>query len=70
MPATSGSRPYSGSWRSLDTVKALVAAGADLGAKDRIHQGTALGWAEYLDRPEIAAYLRAPLLEISVHVDQ
>ena len=43
---------------SLDAVKSLVEAGADQGARDRIHNGTPLGWAEYLQRPEIAAYLR------------
>ena len=44
---------------SLDAVKVLVEAGADLAAKDRIYQGTPLDWAEHLQRPEIAAYLRA-----------
>lgn len=44
---------------SLDAVKVLVEAGADLGTKDRIHQGTPLDWAEYLQRTEIAAYLGA-----------
>ncbi|HEX3528430.1 MAG TPA: ankyrin repeat domain-containing protein [Thermoanaerobaculia bacterium] len=43
---------------SLEAVQVLVDAGADLGARDRIHQGTALDWAEHLQRPEIAAYLR------------
>jgi len=43
---------------SFDAVQALVQAGADLGRKDRIYQGTPLGWAEHLNRPEIAAYLR------------
>ena len=43
---------------SLDAVKALVEAGADQGARDRIHSATPLGWAEYLQRTEIAAYLR------------
>ena len=43
---------------SLDAVEALVQAGADLGVKDRIYQGTPLDWAEHLERPEIAAYLR------------
>ncbi|HEY2739140.1 MAG TPA: ankyrin repeat domain-containing protein [Thermoanaerobaculia bacterium] len=44
---------------SLEAVQVLVDAGADLGMRDRIHQGTALDWAEHLQRPEIAAYLRA-----------
>lgn len=54
---------------SLDTVKVLVEAGADLTVKDTAYQGTPLGWAKYyLDqrKPEerrkpytaIAAYLR------------
>lgn len=43
---------------SLDAVKALVAAGASLDAKDLIWQATPLGWAEYLQQPEIADYLR------------
>jgi peptide-methionine (S)-S-oxide reductase len=53
---------------SLDAVKVLVEAGAELGTKDRIHQGTPLDWAEYLQGEakredgvkqyaEIAAYL-------------
>jgi hypothetical protein len=43
---------------SLDAVKVLVEAGADLGVRDRIYQTTPLDWAEYLQRLEIAAYLR------------
>ena len=43
---------------SLDAVKVLVEAGADLGTRDRTHQGTPLDWAEYLERREITAYLR------------
>lgn len=55
---------------SLDAVKVLVEAGADLAAKDSAWHGTPLGWAEYYVREakgdnarkpysEIAAYLRA-----------
>ena len=44
---------------SLDAVDVLVRAGASLAARDRIYQGTALGWAEHLGRAEIAAYLLA-----------
>jgi Ankyrin repeats (3 copies) len=55
---------------SLEAVKVLVEAGADLGRRDTIHDGTPLGWAEYGARQEkedarakrygeIAAYLRA-----------
>ncbi len=43
---------------SLEAVQVLVEAGADLGTRDRIYQGTALDWAEHLQRLEIAAYLR------------
>lgn len=42
---------------SLEAVKVLVEAGADLRARDRIHHGTPLDWAEHLGRAEIAAYL-------------
>lgn len=60
---------------SLEAVKVLVEAGADLSLKDRAYNGTPLGWAQYMqesndpgDIPkeklvEIAAYLR----ERSVH---
>ncbi len=53
---------------SLDAVKVLVEAGANLSAKDTVHQATPLGWANYAseDKDEerkklftaIAAYLR------------
>ena len=46
---------YSG---SLDAVKVLVEAGADLDAKDTIYGGTPLGWAEYGKQVEIAEFLR------------
>jgi hypothetical protein len=46
---------YSG---SLDAVKVLVEAGADLDTKDTIYGGTPLGWAEYGKQVEIAEYLR------------
>jgi len=42
----------------LEAVRVLVEAGADLKMEDRIFLGTPLGWAEHLQRPEIAAYLR------------
>jgi len=38
--------------RSLDAVKILVAAGADLNLQDRIYGGTPLGWAQYLQKDE------------------
>ncbi|HET9983715.1 MAG TPA: ankyrin repeat domain-containing protein [Longimicrobiales bacterium] len=43
---------------SLDAVRVLVEAGAALGTRDRMYDGTPLDWAEYLGHPEIAAYLR------------
>jgi hypothetical protein len=54
---------------SLDAVKVLVEAGADLTRRDTIYDGTPLGWAEYAAQQqkeesrakkyqEIAAYLR------------
>jgi hypothetical protein len=43
---------------SLDAVRVLVEAGAELGVRDRVHQGTPLDWAAHLQRTEIAAYLR------------
>jgi Ankyrin repeats (3 copies) len=58
---------YSG---SLECVQLLVAAAADLAAKDRIYNGTPLGWAQHMlseerdqvkkiKYTEIAAYLRS-----------
>lgn len=43
---------------SLDAVRTLVEAGADRVIRDRMFDGTPLGWAEHLGRTEIAAYLR------------
>ena len=43
---------------SLETVKILIGAGADLHAKDTAWNGTPLGWAEYGNRDEIARYLK------------
>lgn len=37
---------------SLESVKILVDAGADLHAKDRIYEGTPLGWAIYMQTEE------------------
>lgn len=42
----------------LDVVRLLVERGAPLDVRDKLHHGTSLGWAEYGDRKEIAAYLR------------
>jgi hypothetical protein len=43
---------------SLDTVKVLLEAGAQLDTKDKIYNGTPLDWAEHEGRREIADYLR------------
>lgn len=42
----------------LDAVKLLVDRGARLDIKDRIYDGTPLGWAIYCEQPRIADYLR------------
>lgn len=43
---------------SLDTVKVLINAGADLNATDTAWNGTPLGWALYGNRKEIVEYLK------------
>ncbi len=43
---------------SLDAVRVLVDAGADLAAKDEAWHGTPLNWAEHSENEEIASYLR------------
>lgn len=43
---------------SLEAVKILLKAGADPNAIDTAWQGTPLGWAEYGNHSDIAAYLR------------
>ncbi len=42
----------------LEVVRALVEHGARLDIPDRIHASTPLGWADYLGKADIAAYLR------------
>ena len=42
----------------LDVVRLLIERGARLDIKDTIYQGTPLGWAEYCEKPDIAAFLR------------
>ena len=44
---------------SLEAVKVLLEAGADPHVIDTAWQGTPLGWAEYGNHADIAAYLRA-----------
>jgi peptide-methionine (S)-S-oxide reductase len=44
---------------SLEAVRVLVDAGADLHARDKAYDATPLGWAEHDNQTEIAAYLRA-----------
>ena len=43
----------------LDVVKLLVERGARLDLRDKVYEGTPLGWAEYGDKQEIAAYLKS-----------
>ena len=43
----------------LDLVKLLVERGARLDVRDTVYEGTPLAWAEYGEKPEIAAYLRS-----------
>jgi ankyrin repeat protein len=42
-----------------DTVRLLVERGADLAARDKVHDGTPLSWAVYGKRDRIARYLRS-----------
>jgi ankyrin repeat protein len=42
----------------LNVVRLLIERGALLDIKDTIYHGTPLGWAEYCEKPEIAAFLR------------
>ena len=44
---------------NIDVVRLLVERGARLDIKDRIFEGTPLGWAEYGEKKEIAEYLRS-----------
>lgn len=43
---------------SLNTVKVLINAGADLYARDTAWNGTPLGWAEYGNKEEVVEYLK------------
>lgn len=44
---------------SFDAVKVLVEAGANRKTRDGVYHGTPLDWADYLERHEIAAWLRS-----------
>lgn len=55
-----GSPLHAAIWKGgLEMVRFLVERGADLGLRDLEHQGTALGWALHLEKPEVAAYLES-----------
>jgi len=43
----------------LDLVKLLVERGARLDIRDTVYEGTPLAWAEYGEKPDIAAYLKS-----------
>ena len=49
---------------TLESVKLLVDAGADLNAKDRIYDGTPLGWAIYLQTEEPGEIKKKKYFEI------
>ena len=44
----------------LGVVRVLVDRGADPTVADPEYHATPLGWAEFLQQPEVAAFLRAP----------
>lgn len=46
---------------SVEAVKILLDAGADVNAKDSIYDGTPFGWAEYGERTEVIKYLKERL---------
>jgi Ankyrin repeat len=52
---------YSG---SLEAVKILVQAGANLDATDKVYNGTALGWARYMQAEDIDEQVMKKYLEI------
>jgi ankyrin repeat protein len=43
----------------LDLVRLLVERGARLDIRDTVYEATPLGWAEYGEKAEIAAYLKS-----------
>ena len=49
---------------SLESVKILVDAGADLNAKDKVYDGTPLGWAIYMQSEEADEVKRKKYKEI------
>jgi hypothetical protein len=56
--------------KSLDTVKLLVNAGANLDARDKIFDGTPLGWAEYLKRDATNQKDQAAYAEIEEYLQE
>ncbi|MFI6496086.1 ankyrin repeat domain-containing protein [Nonomuraea typhae] len=50
---------HAAAWNDdVDTVATLLALGADPSVTDADHDSTPLGWAEYGDKQQVAAYLR------------
>jgi ankyrin repeat protein len=45
-------------WDNLEVVRLLVERGARLDVRDKVYDGTPLGWAIHCDKPAIAEYLR------------
>jgi hypothetical protein len=54
---------YSG---SLESVRILTAAGADLNIEDRIHGGTPLGWAKYIEKETVDETKRKEYHDIAI----
>jgi hypothetical protein len=43
---------------SLEVVKVLVKAGANVMVKDKVYQGTPIGWARHMEREDLVTYLQ------------
>ncbi|MEO5581101.1 MAG: ankyrin repeat domain-containing protein [Saprospiraceae bacterium] len=54
--------------RSIDSVKLLIEAGANLDSIDRIYQGTPLDWAIYLQKDEQDLFRKKQYAEIEMYL--